>query len=73
MAQAILANLLASAQATTFEGRRLNNAWTHTPKVSVRDFTPCMTTRAHCTHNRRRFLSPRLLMPSSVGLPPVLY
>ena len=46
---------------------------THAPSASVRESACCITARAHSTSRRRRLRSPRLLMPSKVGLPPVLY
>jgi hypothetical protein len=73
MAQAILANLLANAQATTLECRRLSRPRVQAPSRSVRRSICRMTARAPWTRSRLRFLSPRLLMPSNVGLPPVLY
>ena len=43
------------------------------PSRSVRRPMRCMTARAPCTNNRLRFLPPRLLIPNSVSVPPVLY
>lgn len=48
-AHAILASLLATAQATTFACRRVSIERIHSPSRSVRWFTRCMTARAPCT------------------------
>ena len=53
MAQAITANLLAGAQATTFECRLAGNPLTQVPRVSVRRSMPCMMARAPCISRRR--------------------
>lgn len=65
--------LLASAYAPTLECRRVSicRVQLHRgPKFLSRR---CMNTRAHWTSSLRRFLSPRLLIPSRFDRPPVLY
>lgn len=71
-AQAMRASLLATAQATTFECRRVNIERIHSPSRSVRFSTRWITARAPCTSKWRRCLSPCLLIPHKTLRPPVL-
>jgi len=73
MDQAIRANLLAKAQATTFECRRASIERTQSAIRPECLFRCSMKARAHWTSSRRMFLSPRLEMPSKFDRPPVLY
>ena len=61
IARAILASLLANAQATTLEWRRASMAVIHSLMASVCESVRSIMARAHWTSNRRRFRSPRLL------------
>jgi hypothetical protein len=71
-AQAIRTSLLASATTTVFPCARLSRPRSQLPSgVAVLD-SPGRAARAPWTMSLRRYLLPRLVIPSSFGLPPVV-
>lgn len=63
MAQALLANLLASARANKLAWRRASSSCTHAPVDAPHDHSCALRQQPP------EFFSPRLPMPRSVGLP----
>src|SRR3984957_17653798 len=71
-AQAILASLLAKATIATLRWARLASPFAHRPSGVSRSATWASAARAPWISCLRRYLLPRLLIPSSFGLPPVV-
>ena len=71
-AQAILASLLANATMATLGWARSSSALAHRPSGVSRSATWGNAARAPWISSLRRYLLPRLLMPRSFGLPPVV-
>src|SRR6185312_11604943 len=71
-AQTTRASLLASATTTVFLCARSRRLFSHFPSGVVLADSEGRAARAPCTSSLRRYLLPRLLIPSRRGLPPVV-
>ena len=71
-AQAILASLLAKATTATLRWVLRISSFAHRPSGVSRSAIWGSAARAPCINCLRRYLLPRLLIPSSFGLPPVV-
>jgi hypothetical protein len=71
-AQAILASLLAKATTATLRWALLISSFAHRPSGVSRSAIWGSAARAPWINCLRRYLLPRLLIPSSFGLPPVV-
>jgi hypothetical protein len=71
-AQAIRVSLLAKATTATLRWARLMSPFAHRPSGVSRAATKGSAARAPWISCRRRYLFPRLLIPNSFGLPPVV-
>lgn len=66
------ASLLASATTATLGCARASSLCSQRPSLVVCSLSRPITARAPCTSRYRRYLLPRLVIPSSFGLPPVV-